>query len=466
MDYKGFLANFRRVACVMSVNRNEEGDSRYRVVDANDAYKKTVVQNPEDFKCNVPYTQYIPKAVNFEALCDTCVMNDRPVHTYFNIELYNAWMEVFLTPLESDDPDRKMLLFSYEMNPKADIDKLTDITTETADNVIKTCLMLRETNDFQKTMNAVVNDIREQCGAKGCCILLTDFEKRQYSILSESFDAGVTSPPQAVYSSEHFKNVVESWPRLVHKSNCFLFTNEKGMEEARKVAPEWMDTLKYEGIKSLVVYPLRSDDKTIGYIWAGNFDPEKVMMIKETLSLTAFILSAEIANEQNNRKIKIMSQTDMLTEVYNRNAMNNRISDDVNGTNEIKRPFGVFFIDVNGLKTVNDTRGHLAGDNLLKDVADTLKELNPGKNEIYRVGGDEYMIIAPDTACEEFKNTENSLLENSERENRAHFAVGSCHSDENSDVLKAMQIADSRMYERKAEYYSRHPEYEWHSKRG
>lgn len=466
MDYKGFLANFRRIACVMSVNLKEKGDNRYFVVDANDAYKKTVVKNPEDFEYNVPYTRYIPKAVNSEALCDKCVDTDRPIHTYFDIELYNAWMEVFLTPLESDDPDKKMLLFSYEMNPKAEIDKLTDISSETATNVIKTCLKLRETNDFQKTMNAVVKDIRGQCGAKGCCILLADFEKRNYSILSQDFDAEVVSPPQAVYSSEDFRRVVESWPRLVHKSNCFLFTNEKEMEEARKVAPEWMDTLKYEGIKSLVVYPLRSDGKTIGYIWAGNFDPEKVMMIKETLSLTAFILSAEIANEQNNRMIKIMSRTDMLTGVYNRNAMNNRISDDVDGKKEIQRPFGVFFIDVNGLKTVNDTKGHLAGDNLLKDVALALKELNSEKNEIYRVGGDEFLLIAVDTDRNEFEKTEKYLFENSERNGRAHFAVGSCHSDEKSDIRKAMQKADARMYEHKAEYYLRHPEYEWHSKRG
>ena len=171
MDYKGFLANFRRVACVMSVNLNEEGDSRYFVVDANEAYKNTVVKDIKDFECNVPYTRYIPKAVNFEALCEKCVSSDRPIHTYFDIELYNAWMEVFLTPLESDDPDKKMLLFSYEMNPKADIEKLTDISSATAVNVIKTCLKLRETSDFQKTMNAVVKDIRGQCGAKGCCIL-------------------------------------------------------------------------------------------------------------------------------------------------------------------------------------------------------------------------------------------------------------------------------------------------------
>ena len=175
MDYKAFLDNFTRVACVLSVDlKAADSKDRYFVVDANDAYKLTVVKKLEDFECNVPYTRYIQQADNFEALCDECVTKDRPVHTYFDIELYNAWMEVFFTPLASSDPDKKYILFSYEMNPKADLDKLTDISSETATNVIKTCLMLRETDDFQESMNKVIADIREQCGAKRCSILLAD----------------------------------------------------------------------------------------------------------------------------------------------------------------------------------------------------------------------------------------------------------------------------------------------------
>jgi len=73
--------------------------------------------------------------------------------------------------------------------------------------------------------------------------------------------------------------------------------------------------------------------------------------------------------------MKVMSSSDLLTGVFNRNAMNNRILDDVNGKKEIKKPFGVYFIDVNGLKTINDTKGHLSGDELLKDVASTLQTL-------------------------------------------------------------------------------------------
>ena len=464
MDYKNFVDNFSRVACVLSVDLKEtDSNIRYLIVDANDAYKRTVVKDIADFKVDVPYTRYIPKAKNFEDLCDSCVLNDKPVHTYFDIELYNAWMEVFLTPLTSDDPDKKLILFSYEMNPKADVDKLADVSSETATNVIKTCLKRRETNDFQKAMDSVIADIREQCAAKRCSILLTDFEKREYSLLCEDFEKESGELPMTDYLNEDFYRIIETWPRLIHKSNCFVISNETDMNDAANIAPEWVESLNLAGIRTLVIYPLRSDNKTIGYIWAGHFDPAKTLMIKETLGITAFILSAEIANEMNVRKMKIMSSTDLLTGVYNRNAMNNRISEDLNGTKPIPRPYGICFIDVNGLKATNDLKGHEAGDNLLKDVAALLKDLKTPDTDIYRVGGDEFMVVTCKTKHKDFEKFSKMLLDNSELPGRAHFAVGSCHSDEVDDVIKAMQKADAEMYEVKAEYYSRHPEMDWHN---
>ncbi len=56
------------------------------------------------------------------------------------------------------------------------------------------------------------------------------------------------------------------------------------------------------------------------------------------------------------------------------------------------------------------------------------------------------------------------LLEKSERDGKAHFAFGGCYSEEAPDIRKAMQIADARMYESKADYYARHPERVWHGK--
>ena len=463
-EFMEFLSRFNRVACVMSVHLNRQGEDRYHVVDANDAYKKTVVEKMEDFEKDVPYTRYIPRAANFEALCDSCVVTDRPIHTYFDIELYNAWMEVFLTPLASSDPDRKMLLFSYEMNPKADVEKMADISPETATNVLRTCLTLRETTDFQQAIDTVVEDIRRQCGAKSCRILLTDFEKQQCSLLSEAYEENSNILPMSAYLNDDFFHIVETWPKLINKSNCFIIANEKDMEYAAGISPSWVESLRIANVERLVIYPLRSDNKTIGYIWQSNFDETKTLLIKETLNIIAFILSAEISNELNIRKMKVMSSTDLLTGVYNRNAMNNRITEDVNGENVIEPPFGIFFVDVNGLKTTNDTKGHLAGDKLLVDVASTLKELEGENIEVYRVGGDEFMILAHHMPSDEFGKLKETLLQNAERPERAHFAVGACHSDEVPDIRKAMQKADARMYEIKKEYYTRHPEYEWYQK--
>lgn len=156
--------------------------------------------------------------------------------------------------------------------------------------------------------------------------------------------------------------------------------------------------------------------------------------------------------------MKLMSSTDLLTGVLNRNAMNNRISDDLSGVTAIDKPFGVFFVDVNGLKVVNDTQGHRAGDALLKDVASTLLEISDDSDEVYRVGGDEFLIIFTRSPLDRFARTKPMLIQNSERPDRAHFAVGACHSTESEDILKAMQKADARMYKVKEEYYLRHSE--------
>ena len=366
-------------------------------------------------------------------------------------------------PLASDDPDKGVLLFSYEMSPKADIDKLADISSETATNVVKTCLKLRETDDFKAAMNSVVEDIRVQCAARSCRILLTDFANRRYSLLAEAYIEEPGMKPMSVYMDAGFADVVETWPLLIDKSNCFIITNPKEMEEASKKSPIWVESLKRANVERLVIYPIRSNNETIGFIWASNFDADKTMMIKETLGLTSFILSSEIANQQNIQKMKLMSSTDLLTGVLNRNAMNNRISDDIGGINVIENPFGVIFVDVNGLKAVNDSKGHRAGDDLLKEAANTLKELCDENDEVYRVGGDEFLIIAVRSPLERFERLHKTLIDNSERPGRVHFAVGACHSTETGDILKAMQKADARMYAIKEDYYIRHSKCELHS---
>ena len=151
--------------------------------------------------------------------------------------------------------------------------------------------------------------------------------------------------------------------------------------------------------------------------------------------------------------MKTLSVTDLLTGVYNRNAMNNRISNIVDGTEELKLPYGVVFIDLNGLKHVNDTDGHRAGDHLLKDAAALIGEVFTGY-EIFRIGGDEFLVIATDISEEDFNALVESLRKETKESEKLKLAIGSCYAGNDPDIRQAMKHADKEMYKDKEAYYS------------
>lgn len=112
-------------------------------------------------------------------------------------------------------------------------------------------------------------------------------------------------------------------------------------------------------------------------------------------------------------KLKVMSYKDKLTGLYNRAYFDEKI----NQFNAEKYlPMSLIMGDVNGLKLVNDTIGHLKGDELLKDITKVIKKSCRKKDFIFRWGGDEICILLPNTTeaeaeviCDKIrKNCENT----------------------------------------------------------
>ena len=101
-------------------------------------------------------------------------------------------------------------------------------------------------------------------------------------------------------------------------------------------------------------------------------------------------------NEFNQRfeQERVFARTDALTETYNRNYFI-EVEDDVNSKikNKTIKEFSVIVCDINDLKTVNDTYGHNVGDQFIKDAASMLKDAFK-ESLLFRVGGDEFVIIA------------------------------------------------------------------------
>lgn len=102
-------------------------------------------------------------------------------------------------------------------------------------------------------------------------------------------------------------------------------------------------------------------------------------------------------------------------------------------------------VDVNGLKIVNDTHGHIVGDALIKGLASSLTELQQPGQSVYRWGGDEFTVLAPDASPEDLNEY---LAAVSEISPSISWGIA-CYPDDTDDLSTLYKLADDRMYEHK-----------------
>ena len=456
MDYQAFINTVNKIACVISIKTDPDGKQGDLCIEAaNDLYLRSINVDRKDFVPGRPYYEYVFKTRSFEGLTMRCCFLNILLHNYVYDQNYSGWLDNYFIPLASDREDMKYMLFTYDMTPESDAEKLSDITPSAAVRAIKTSVMLREGHNFEKTIQTVIENIREDCKASGCSLILTDFEKRTFKFLGNSIAADENIDKAKDFDEDSFFSVIETWDRLIAGGNCFLIMGS--LEKFREENEEWYESMAMLGIENIALYPLRSKGKTIGYFWVTNFATENMLHTRQVLELTSFFLASEVSNYILYKEMEKISVTDLLTNTYNRNAMNNKITDIVEGRYALSDHYGVVFVDMNGLKTVNDKKGHLAGDNLLREAADTLKKIYTGC-DVYRVGGDEFLVIVENRSQEEFDALLEKIKTLSNNSKTMKFAIGAFYGDLSFDIRKAMHEADVKMYEDKEQFYSKYPE--------
>ena len=354
-------------------------------------------------------------------------------------------------PLEGGNDELGYLAFFFEATKFVSPEKLSDVTPETASSVIKTCVTLRGAEDFNASINSVITEIQQKASAYCCCIILLDKYNQTYEVLAEKFrsEFDFSNDLQIFLPYE----VVKTWESTIGGSNGIIVKDEQDMQLLEKQNPGWVESLRIAYVKNLLLYPIKQGKNIIGYLFVTNFDTENLVKIKELVELTAFFLSSEIANHILIEKLDYLSNTDLLTGVKNRNAMNTRVDMFVRGEELIQSPFGVVFADLNGLKQANDKFGHAAGDKMIKQAALIIKSIFTD-SEIYRAGGDEFVIIMPACSKEEFEEKIKLLKDKTVCGSEVCLAIGS-HWDENGENLRlAMHLADEQMYQDKELFYS------------
>ena len=458
MDFQDFADSIEPMTCVISVEKYPDGSyGNIRLVAGNKAYVDSI-ENPQHmssaemlnnkFIPGSPYEKYIPKDLNFEAACYQCAIKKKPYHTYIHPDRYSFWIDMYMLPLKSDDPNIGYCSYTQELTFEKNDDRMTDLSADISSAVLKTTLKLKGGKDFKHNMEQVISEILGICSAERCCVFLTDFKERKCSVLSHVMAPGIHAVSmEHIINEEYddFFSIVETWPDTIAGSTCIIITNKNDMEVLKERNPVWHESLVNAGVESLVLFPLEYNDEPLGYIWVTNFDVDNAINIKGVMELTTQLIASEIANHQLLDKLRILGTVDVLTGVYNRNAMNNRVDWFIRSKDKKPETIGVVFADLNGLKQKNDNEGHGAGDRLLKDAAEILKDIFYD-GEVYRAGGDEFMIIDCEATCEDLEKRVEKLRKDSEDPANISFALGFYFDDGEGDIRKAMRTADERMY--------------------
>jgi len=95
--------------------------------------------------------------------------------------------------------------------------------------------------------------------------------------------------------------------------------------------------------------------------------------------------------------LSALARTDALTGLLNRRALSERLHDEVARATRYAKPLSILLLDLDGLKRFNDREGHHAGDEALQALARSLRARSRAADEAARWGGDEFMVLAPET---------------------------------------------------------------------
>lgn len=154
--------------------------------------------------------------------------------------------------------------------------------------------------------------------------------------------------------------------------------------------------------------------------------------------------------EKQKEELKTISYRDMLTSMYNRNKYTER-------WNLLKEQpaekFGIGYIDLNGLKQINDSQMHDAGDRYICQAAKVIQEFFMG--DCYRIGGDEFVILTSGMEQKEFAD-KIQLLKKEMEEKKVSISLGTAWEEICQDPDRLLKEAEREMYTEKERYYQTH----------
>jgi len=277
-------------------------------------------------------------------------------------------------------------------------------------------------------------------------ILAVDDNPRNLQVIGSLIKKWGYNTVLAQSASECLQYLYKNSPDLILMD--ILMPDMDGYETCRKIKAD----PKNKHIPILFITALSDTNSIVMAFKAGGVDYITKPFIREEVKAR---IDVHLELKATLKKLERMTITDEMTGVYNRRFANVILQRELKIARRLSQTFLVCGIDIDHLKQINDNHGHESGDSLIKKVVEGIKLSIRETDYIFRMGGDEFLLVLPNTKLSDGE----SLLKRVHHEIHQEtifgvpidfsYGLAVFELDNECPIDKLLRIADDRMYKQK-----------------
>lgn len=412
-------------------------DAQYVFV--NEIYCKMAGMKKEDFLGKGFLSVYDNADPIWMTYCTRAFQEGRPIHDCVYAPEIGHWLDFTIMPLAHFG------CVAYTFT-NVDIDRAQQMKLKreytTNDVVLRISKILSGEEDYETAMDHALRELSRILHPDRLYLLETDGKTVSNTV--EWCAPGVRSEISTLQDLD-YQAYIGGWEKFLEHASSVIIED---IEVLKDDDPIDYENLKRQGIERLIATPIRHSGRLIGYLCADNYEWDGRFNTVAAFETVSYFIAAKLANHRLVMELDHLSRHDVLTGLLNRNAFSLAVASLL----QQRGPAGIVYADVNGLKEINDTQGHKAGDEALKRTADLLTECC-GREHAYRVGGDEFIVLMPEVAKRDFSECFAHLRALVAQEEGLSLAVGADWLDDATKLDEAISRTDRRMYRDKVAHY-------------
>ena len=207
-------------------------------------------------------------------------------------------------------------------------------------------------------------------------------------------------------------------------------------------------------IRNVLSIPVIHGRTCIGCLFLRNYNQSAYEKYHSIIQILFDFISVMIHSRLQTIELNVAKNIDAMTELRNRNAL----LIDIKGYS-VMADIGTVFVNINGLKEINEKHGLKQGDSVIIQTGKLIKELLHTEN-VYRISGDEFFAVIPEVSLQEFEDNCDILSAFLSNESSFTAAIGWEWVARGQDILQALHHAERNMFENKRKFYRENPQTE------